>query len=109
MKNKTTRHKIIFDHDADAEALALAKLGIGNRRIEMETGLTSNKINYRLSKAQRIEGGEGGYRAAWRHGDSPYFNEVKGHYLAVLQANIRTTITPRLMTVVTPPKKKKAR
>lgn len=94
---KTSKHKITFQNDIDAEACALAKLGVGNKAIARHTGLTECQITYRLSKLKRLEGQDDGYRVQWRNGNSPVAKRIIADMQQVLVLDIQRNVTPRLI------------
>jgi hypothetical protein len=103
MKRKT--HLITFEAISDQQALILAKLGQGNRFIELETGLTSGQITYRLNKAKATEGNDHGYRVNWRNGNSPMLQRILKDYSGILAKEIekkvvRVLVHPEPKTVV---------
>lgn len=94
---KTIRHKILFDANRDAEAVALAKLGASTALITGATGLSEHQVTYRLSKAKGLEGHDHGYRVAWRNGESAEFKQIRNDLLSVLREDIKRSL-PKLIT-----------
>ena len=89
--------KVTFQSSTDAEALALAKMGLGDDYIQKETGLSKGQITYRLGKAKRLEQHEFGYRKQWRSGESEAFKNIKDHMVAVLKKDIQATLPRRVI------------
>ena len=77
-------------------AVALAKIGQSNLVINRDCGLKDGQTNYRLTKAQRLEGGKGGYRRAWANGETPLVRRIKNDYLGVLMNEVQRKL-PRLI------------
>lgn len=83
MKEKQVQ-KRIMQTPAEIEAVALAKMGTGNGRIQKDCpGLTQCQINYRVKKNKDLEGlpkGQG-YRTQWRDGTSEIYQQARRQFL----------------------------
>jgi hypothetical protein len=93
---RNSKHKITFSDDGDAEALARAMLGRGNKFITQKTGLTDGQITYRLGKAKRILGLNYGFRAGWSNGRSYWAKMVESDMLAIIKREVQAKLPPQI-------------
>lgn len=95
-----TRHKIVYDGSivGDIEVVMLAMSGMTTKAIAQETGLSPTQVQYRISKAQRGEGLEIGYRAQWRSGSSPWLKQFRRVVQPAMAHHIKTTLPKKFTT-----------
>lgn len=107
------RVKITFEDYDDAQIVALAKIGQGDKAIMAQVdGKTKSQINYRLHKAKTIEKLEHGYRVAWRLGESEIVQMVKRDLLGIIRAEVQKNLPmqidhPKPKTISIPQLKRK--
>lgn len=88
---------ITFESVADAQCIALAKLGQSDSVIERDCKLTQGQISYRLRKAKDAEGMGHGYRVAWRKGESDICKRVKEDLLEIVRLEIQRDMPVKLI------------
>lgn len=93
---KATPLKVTFETDHDADVVALAKLGIGDKYIVAQTGLSPSQVSYRLNKAKKLEGHEDGYRVQWRTGSSDVLRHVLMDMRAALRLDVKRNLPGKL-------------
>jgi len=93
---RINRSVITYQSGDDQEALILAKLGMSNAAIRARTSLSDGQITYRLHKAKNVEENRFGYRTEFRNGVSPLALDLIKDLHAVLAADIKRNVVPRI-------------
>lgn len=97
---KTQKHLITFSNISsdEVEAVALAKAGRSTRRIAAVTGLTVAQVNYRVTKAKKLDGFKRGhgYRTAWKDGTSEEARAYDSMFMPQIKARTVRSLAPKI-------------
>ncbi len=101
-KKLQRRIKVDFTREQDQDAIAMASAGQSNQSIVINTGLTTGQVNYRVKRDRVLmerdkDPNFKGLRYEWRSGRSPLFRQFMEDYRAVLRADVRARLTPKLI------------
>lgn len=94
---KRSPNKILMDLDTFKLATDLAQIGIGNRAIERDTGLSNGQITYRCGVYKKGMELKEGLRVGWRNGKHPLLRRVLADVRGVMDREFERRLLPQFV------------